>query len=380
MDEAGPRDSPIALHSTLCIDGFNQVCSLLQDPDRESQYGITYSKICDELGRFRIWAGNIGALQHVNVRSSLDYRLKDAPMLRDQISRLLVDLNAALVDGKACHKHKFFGHLADRTEVCSIASGRKPNRVSSASDYAQLQRSLSESEGLRGEMFNMPTVSEIQERFQSASDNISHLFRLSVIIRNATPRDRYAKAAAAAIEPFDDQYDISHVGHKFPRLEMKENEWLKIRLGRAITQRRQYLRYCREHHEKLSKASALTDASESEPKLKIHTQDVDLEQKSNLKMRSQIANTIAPSSHVQTTASTLMPSNIETSEIIEEDRKSQFSYATSMDESSNPDIRQIVPLAKVTEGGLEFECPYCWSIRHYIKESLWRLVTATTLV
>jgi hypothetical protein len=54
---------------------------------------------CDELDRFRIWAGNIGALQHVKVRSSLDYRLRDAPKLGDQISRLLVDLNTALADG-----------------------------------------------------------------------------------------------------------------------------------------------------------------------------------------------------------------------------------------------------------------------------------------
>ncbi|KAI9857183.1 MAG: hypothetical protein M1813_008545 [Trichoglossum hirsutum] len=281
---------------------------------------------CDELDRFRIWAGNIGALQHVKVRSSLDYRLRDAPKLGDQISRLLVDLNTALAD------------------VCSIASGRKPNRTSSALDDEELLGSSKddgEPGGPEGDSLNVPTVSEIQERFQSASNTISHLFRLSVIIRNATPRDRYSKAAAAANEPFDDRYDIAHVGHKFPRLGIKENEWLKIRLGKAITQRRQYLRYCREHQEKLSKTPGPISASESRTELERHIQDSDPGQEPNPKIESRIADAIAPSSHVQTTASTLMPSDIK------EDCQSQFSYATSVDESSSPDSLQIVPLARV---------------------------------
>lgn len=88
----------------------------------------------------------------------------------------------------------------------------------------------------------------------SINDALNNLFRYSIIIRNNTKRDRYVKAAAAVgSSPFDESFDISHVEHKFPALGRKHDRWLINRLGRAITQRRQYLKYCREHHNKLTK-------------------------------------------------------------------------------------------------------------------------------
>jgi len=98
-------------------------------------------------------------------------------------------------------------------------------------------------------------VTELDEIFQSLADSISSLFKISLLIRSATPRDRYAKAATSVKQPFDDTFDISHVGHKHPKLEIKENQWLRNRLGQAITRRRQYLKYCREHHDKLGAGS-----------------------------------------------------------------------------------------------------------------------------
>src|SRR4051794_39618294 len=48
----------------------------------------------DEYGRLRVWAGNIGA--HQSGRASLDYRLRDASHIKDQIIRLLDDLQLSL--------------------------------------------------------------------------------------------------------------------------------------------------------------------------------------------------------------------------------------------------------------------------------------------
>lgn len=98
-------------------------------------------------------------------------------------------------------------------------------------------------------------VTELGEIFQSLADSISSLFKISLLIRGATPRDRYAKAATSVKQPFDDSFDISHCGHKHPKLEKKENQWLRNRLGQAITQRRQYLKYCRDHHDRLGVGS-----------------------------------------------------------------------------------------------------------------------------
>ena len=45
---------------------------------------------------------------------------------------------------------------------------------------------------------------------------ITGLFQLSIVIRRATPRDRYAKAAS--VGTFIPDFDIDYVRHKFPLL------------------------------------------------------------------------------------------------------------------------------------------------------------------
>lgn len=51
----------------------------------------------DEFGRFRVWSGNLGALQKGH--SSLDYRLRDAPLLLSEVSKLLSELEMNLCAG-----------------------------------------------------------------------------------------------------------------------------------------------------------------------------------------------------------------------------------------------------------------------------------------
>ncbi|EHK98044.1 hypothetical protein M7I_6090 [Glarea lozoyensis 74030] len=48
----------------------------------------------DELGRLKIWAGNIAA--HRNGKVSLDHRLRDATPLRGRIVSLLDDMSEIL--------------------------------------------------------------------------------------------------------------------------------------------------------------------------------------------------------------------------------------------------------------------------------------------
>jgi hypothetical protein len=51
----------------------------------------------DELGRLRVWAGNVGA--HRVGRISLDSRLREAPHMRNRVVDLLEDLRSSLQDG-----------------------------------------------------------------------------------------------------------------------------------------------------------------------------------------------------------------------------------------------------------------------------------------
>lgn len=71
------------------------------------------------------------------------------------------------------------------------------------------------------------------------------MMRLSITIRNPAPYDQFRSRVGAVSLPY--QWDIEHVQHKFPKIHPTISE----RLGKALTQRRQYLKYREEHHLRL---------------------------------------------------------------------------------------------------------------------------------
>jgi hypothetical protein len=95
----------IAANVSRCLDAFRILCTALQirvDTELaklrvDNVGGISLSGVKDELGRFKVWVGNIGA--HRTGRSSLDHRLRDASHIRKQVVRLLEDLAESLLDG-----------------------------------------------------------------------------------------------------------------------------------------------------------------------------------------------------------------------------------------------------------------------------------------
>lgn len=91
--------SPIASQGKACVHRFEQLCALFEDEKRQSNYKISLLQVRDSYGQFRIWAGNIGALQTLSSTSSLDYRLREVPKLLEQVIILLKDLKEALEDG-----------------------------------------------------------------------------------------------------------------------------------------------------------------------------------------------------------------------------------------------------------------------------------------
>lgn len=224
-------------------------------------------------------------------------------------------------------------------------------------------------------------VSEIQETFQSISETITSLFKLSILIRNSSSRDRFAKALAAASKaPFNDQFDIDHVGNKFPCLYSEDREWLRKRLGKAITQKRQYLRYCWEHHEKLSKVPEARGTTEAklEPKMNptfLATQG----QPSKVADDAQTVISRPTSTLAPTTASTVIPAKLESAESLakldeqgEDDTRSQTSYATSIGDDDCDNRLSVVRLEEVAGTSQSFECPYCWTIQRISNQQAWR--------
>jgi hypothetical protein len=140
-----------------------------------------------------------------------------------------------------------------------IVSGARPNetwQIGSLSD--------SDEEASDEQVDDIVETSELQQLFSAIQTANTNVMKLSVVIRNSPARDDYLKAASRY--NFDPRYDIGHVKEKFGKVT-ETHDWLIERLGKAITRRRQYLAYRKDHHGKLSRDwdQMPTDESKSKP-------------------------------------------------------------------------------------------------------------------
>ena len=89
---------PTQTIATLCLDcqkHFRTLHDTLQSKNKDNE--LSSIAVQNELGRFRIWASNIGAM-HIG-RLSLDYRLRDADYLYQDVTSLLEDIKESLIEG-----------------------------------------------------------------------------------------------------------------------------------------------------------------------------------------------------------------------------------------------------------------------------------------
>jgi hypothetical protein len=207
-----------------CIASFNEIVKIVDTPERESSQTATgWSQNEDGRSRFQIWMSNLGAAHPASDRRSADYRLREAPEVVDRIVELLEELTE--ING----------------EALEIVSGERSNRK-----IADEDSDTDSSDPGSGQ-------DELSELFLSVGDVLTSLFKVSMLVKKATTRDRYARAANAKDKPYLAEFDIRHVADKYPKA--REHPWLLERLGTAINQRRQYLRYCRNHKNRIAHVS-----------------------------------------------------------------------------------------------------------------------------
>lgn len=180
--------------------------------------------------------------------------------------------------------------------------------------------------------------------------------KISILIRNNTTRDRYARAAN--YKPLSSITDCMYVRDKFPKLENKP--WLRERLGNAITQRRQYLSYSNDHHHKIG----FSDDSATAPSL---LQSAPTPQQQLVDAMTPF-DMISRPSLAPTTASTLQMTNLplHMPDSNDDDSESGRSRATSFASSKASDLgdrfNTIPELNSISKPGQPFECCYCWAI------------------
>jgi len=87
-----PRHAILRLYRA-CMESF----IFLADIVGGSEFRNVSTSLQDELGRFRIWVENAGA--HRSGRVSLDYRLREAPEVKEVVLELMNNLYSDLQDG-----------------------------------------------------------------------------------------------------------------------------------------------------------------------------------------------------------------------------------------------------------------------------------------
>jgi len=87
-----------------CIATFEKITTDVDNliPGLDSRTGSFETKelalqlVQDQIGRFSVWAGNVGAHNPASSRMSLDYKLKEAPHIHNTVVELLEELSTSL--------------------------------------------------------------------------------------------------------------------------------------------------------------------------------------------------------------------------------------------------------------------------------------------
>jgi hypothetical protein len=210
---------------------------------------------------------------------------------------------------------------------------------------------------------SVDSCGRISHTCHKVAEDIGHLFRVAALIGKSIARDRYARAETASKEKFDDQYDIAHVKAKFR--QGKAPDWLLLRLGRAITKRRQYIKYVREHRSRI-------DHQPLQPRQSNLLPALSLVEPTQVEAQPRAVTLASRPSQKPTLATTVEPNvllNVE--QTFEDDQSVTTANTTWLDE--DPDQKLCVPpLTDYATLGREFPCSFCPTITKFNSQSSWK--------
>ncbi|RDW63286.1 hypothetical protein BP6252_10831 [Coleophoma cylindrospora] len=327
----------IADEGRACMRFFGQLILAYETSDGQKNSGVKFSTVVDEFSRFKLWAGNIGVLHDAEWITSLDHRLRDNQRMRSYITKLLHDIAMAL------------------GEFTTIASGNIENRHTSVIPH-YIQDTSHQDLVLNDSGTNSHGIFETQIILYSISSTISTLFQLSTLIRQATPRDRYERAAIVAAtrkDSFQAESELAHVKEKCPRLKGSGQEWLAERLADAIKLRREYLRYCEEHQEKFKQDLTSAHRDIGPPVSAASSLGTD---------------------QLESTVSELGLGRLSLIAGLEDTQSQTSSYASSLgtgEEESDYELH-LSKIEDVNNGRKEFECPFCHDTQNIQQQKLWK--------
>ncbi|KAF2272780.1 uncharacterized protein EI97DRAFT_436707 [Westerdykella ornata] len=352
----------IRLATAAAIRSFHNLTAALENHPAGLGRLIDKGALEDEVGRFRVWSGNLGALQKGH--SSADYRLRDSPLLSSNALKLLQELNENLTESAAV--------------ITGVRLPYEQQQRSSESDQEDNDSFFSEDEDSDDSDDGAPKT-ELEQRFREIVDIIDNLYKLSVRIRLPTIRTRSLRAAAYQPKDPDtgvdilEQYavfDLQHTKELVAQLrapynnKAEDNDFLIERLSKAITLRRRQFKYWRRHRDKLGQSNLIDDEPLAIPA--VPQRPVELHRHDTLEVHHSEPVTILPKVPAsEKTGKTLLSGTEAThhhqslDDIV--DSKSVTSYATTVRDLSGKGI-DLPPPPKAADGEKDFECPYCFVI------------------
>lgn len=184
------------------------------------------------------------------------------------------------------------------------------------------------------------SLDEAKITLQIIHECINSLFRLSMLIRKLSPRDRFKQALLSSDLAILNSFDIDYVSNKYSKLA---NSPLSIRLGSGIAKRINFIRYCRDHRSRLG------------------MEETNIHDIADIELLSSKATTFAPP-----------PSFNLTSQQEEGDNFSLASASTMAKSLSDQTLPNLVDLAPTNQ---PFECPICFTIQSFQNEKSWKYVS-----
>lgn len=209
---------------------------------------------------------------------------------------------------------------------------------------------------------------------QETGQCVTRLYKMTKLIRQAAPTDTFAKALSRNRYFFNEQYDIAHVGEKFPYLATAEMSWLRERLGRAITQRRRYLSYVQDHRDQLERMIHHEEPLELRTGQALPVAIVPVTKSTQLDTVSRPSTyfTKATTVAVEQIAPPMLAMNDDSDP--EDDAKSYTtvsrSVAGDLDTSAAIKVPKLEELRTGTDK--DVECPFCFRIKRFRNERTWR--------
>jgi hypothetical protein len=309
-----------------CFDAF-----LIQCNEQEEE-----SHLQDELGRFKVWVGNIAAHMPPHSRRSLEYRLRDSSRLRETVLLLLHDLKIALYDSKE--------QMLARNVLVAADGPSKNVSASNFPEEAEPRATDDEFENEdKFELSDEESIDEgtlVRQASSEVHDVTTCLLRFSMTLRNPSRDDQRRDDPEGFAEAFVNN-DTEHVRAKYPAAP----EYLTIRLGKTLSKRRQYFRYRREHQRKFHVGLDEVDTGAGDLPSTVAT--------SLPKDASDIQNSI----HLATGT----------------DETESAYTATSYEGTSTGNAILCIPPRPVSaQAGSPFECPICFGIIEAESETSWR--------